>query len=155
MSPEHPLMLSFNAMVWIYRCSFSSTWRSKERSATTNTEGGQRNLWLYAIHLEIDQETCLLFMWLPRLNKTGPLWSQLAFPMEPLTGQDSASDVINLDRNSFDQWCIGVYTPLPIPLKYNNYCAGHGTPMHFSIQCQTFLCHADRVDNIFFSLTKL
>ena len=113
-------MLSFNAMIWTYRCSFSSTWRSKESSATANTEGGQRYLRLYAIHLETDQETRVA-----TLSKTSPLWSQLAFPTEPLTGQDSASDVINLDRNSFDQF-ISPYTSQ----VYN--CMQHAC-LHFSV----------------------
>ena len=75
-------------------------------AATANAKGGQRNMRQYAIQPGLSRNR-------PRnmssarvatsSNRIAPLWSQLAFPTEPHTGQDSPRTdmaVINLDINS-------------------------------------------------------
>ncbi len=81
--------------------------KQQHTAATATTNRGQRNLRQYAAQPGLSRNRPKNVSSNIRVatssNKVAPLWSQLAFPTEPHTGQDSPRTdmaVINLDMNS-------------------------------------------------------
>jgi hypothetical protein len=82
--------------------------KQQHTSATATTNGGQRKLRQYAVQPGLSRNrpknvSSNVRVATSSSNKVAPLWSQLAFPTEPHTGQDSPRTdmaVINLDINS-------------------------------------------------------
>ena len=104
----------------------------RKNTATAHTKGGQRNVRIDAIQpcLSRNRPRNKSSIRMAASGKIAPLWSQLAFPTEPRTGQDSPRTdmaVINLDINS---------TPMCQPLQEqssNNEKRSHHIHVHHVI----------------------